>query len=169
MWNSDVTHPKEEGKDNELRHFYTRHLQSIFDRVKAADVFLVVCGPILYGERIRGKNPKDTFLNEYSEINRTMCESNKVKYVNLRREFWKKLPKFWDFRRGYLTLDGELLNRRGSYLAKDLITDAIDEWLISILPPVPRRSINGRSRGNSVSARVRALFDQKPAAVDAQR
>jgi lysophospholipase L1-like esterase len=93
-----------------------------------------VAGPTLFGERPRGRNQKDHVLDAYAEINRRVCHAHQVAWIDTRHAAFAWLGEHTKGRErdsGYLTEDGEHLNRAGTELVAAEMAYAIGRWLSS--------------------------------------
>lgn len=52
-----------------------------------------------------------------------------VQYIDIRNRFLEAIPSWWDFRGGWVTVDGEHPNERGTWIEAKLFADQLNLWL----------------------------------------
>ncbi len=135
-WDSDAADVEDAGespaRSRSLRAAYERDLAAVLAALREAVPHVIVSGPTLFGERPRGRNPKDHVLDSYAEINRRVCHAHQVVWIDTRRAAFDWLGEHAQGRErdsGYLTEDGEHLNRAGTELVAAEMAHAIGRWL----------------------------------------
>jgi hypothetical protein len=108
---------------------YNESLIRVLVKVTGTFKHVILGGPTLYGEKPRGNNSNDAMLDYYSDINREICATYGVLYIESRDIFFENLPPGWDQHQGYLTLDGEHYNGRGVKLQASMFNDALRKKL----------------------------------------
>ena len=136
-WDTDVSDVDEVGMSKTdvavLRANYVINLQYVIQTINATGAFLAVGGPELLGESVFFKDPyflhKTPMLNDYRAMNRVVCDFFDVPYMDIRQKFLDAIPSWYLFSYGYLTIDGEHENERGSNIVADSFADALRPWL----------------------------------------
>lgn len=138
LWDSDVSDTSFEDLSEEdfdiVKITYVNFLRDIISTLRENNIrYIAVSGPILFGEgtwfaRKQFAN-KDSYLQQYIEMNRAVCEEMKVKYIDLHKKFIKKLPWYWFPSRYYLTVDGEHPNRTGTKLIAKAFAKVLNEMI----------------------------------------
>jgi lysophospholipase L1-like esterase len=136
FWDSDCSDVDERGHTtaevDRLRSDYERDLTDVVSRLKQAGADVLVSGPALIGEGVRGANARDTELDAYVEINRRVAAARGVRYLDARSSFLAWLHRHADqTRRGRLLLteDGEHLNARGTALLARRFLVELERWV----------------------------------------
>jgi len=120
---------------NDLRARYVWNLTEVVKTISKNVPLVALSGPTLCGELPRGTNGDDAKFEEYCAMNRRICTNYNVTYLETRELFFANLPGKWNHSHGYLTLDGEHHNERGSSLVEDLFFDVIEnDWGKSLFP-----------------------------------
>jgi hypothetical protein len=109
---------------------YNQSLTKVLEISTSKIKHVILGGPTLYGEKPRGNNSNDAMLDYYSDINREICATYGVLYIESRDIFFENLPPGWDQHQGYLTLDGEHYNRRGVLLEANMFTQVLRQVML---------------------------------------
>lgn len=145
FWDSDVSNYEEAAMSpDELKGHrlnYRTMLHRTLDRLRDHSEYTLVTGPALYGELPRGQNIKDKMVEEYLAMNKNASFNCGVEYLDSRTPLIAVLPKGWGqtnltgflvingLAGGFLTIDGEHFNRRGTDIMADLISERLIFWM----------------------------------------
>lgn len=135
MWDSDVLPGPWDGSepmDQKNVDAYTENLHDTIVEFKKHCKVFILAGPSLNGELPRGQNPKDADLDYFVGLNNRTAALHNITYINTRDMFFANLPEGWDKTKGYLTIDGEHSNDRGTKLLRTAFRKALlasdDMW-----------------------------------------
>ena len=118
----------------QVRATYTTNVEYVIRSVLKAGAYIAVGGPEILGEgpikpeRFWGKDP---MLNDYRDINVNVTSSLNVRYMDIRQAFLDTIPSWWLSGSGYLTVDGEHENERGTEIVASFFADALIEYVES--------------------------------------
>jgi hypothetical protein len=126
-WDSDAADVNENGRAAKIRKTYKENLEILLSTASSQIKYIALGGPTLYGEKPHGSNARDNILDAYTEINRNVSYDFGIKYLETRQLFFRNLPSDWHKGGGYLTIDGEHHNMKGSVLIQDLFIETLDE------------------------------------------
>ena len=73
-------------------------------------------------------NPRDAIFDAYTQINREVASKLHIPYLNIRTMLKDKLPATYDKYDGFLTIDGEHLNDKGSAAVKETFFQTLSGW-----------------------------------------
>ncbi len=115
-----------------LHKNYYDNLVKTVKLIKETGAYLVVAGPELLGEgpiilppRFRPKNKE--YFDTYIQLTRTAALSvPDVEYIDIRAQFLQAIPWWWKFRGGWVTLEGEHPNDRGTWIEAKLFADQLN-------------------------------------------
>ena len=138
FWDSDCSDVDESSMSYpevmELRANYTRNLEEVIEHVLTAKVFLAIAGPGVLGEASLGKPSrfwgKTNMLNDYREINRVVAGKYDIPYIDVREAFLRAIPSSQWWYCGFVTVDGEHLNERGTTIVSLLFAETIKNWFL---------------------------------------
>ena len=89
-------------------------------------------GPYLLGEGSVGIPArfchKTQMLNDYRDMTRMICLEYKVNFMDMRKLALAAIPFYWVYYKGYLTVDGEHENDRGTALVAKEFSRVIKMW-----------------------------------------
>jgi lysophospholipase L1-like esterase len=97
---------------------YETGLREIITKIKASGAKVILCTPSVIGEKVKGSNPQDVMLDQYSLISRKVAYESNIKLCDLRSVFVSYLSKHnpENSEKGILTHDGVHLNDEGNRL-----------------------------------------------------
>ena len=143
LWDSDVSDVDEFRRSAsyvaQLRANYTTTLKSVIKTVLQTGAFFAFGGPVLLGESYttylavlpKFRN-KFQMLNDYRDMNKAVAKELNVPYIDVREAFLNAIPTYWHFLHGYVTIDGEHENERGTQMVAKMLADALRPWLRSL-------------------------------------
>jgi lysophospholipase L1-like esterase len=107
---------------------YEQGLTRIISKIQQIGSRVVLCTPSVIGEKHDGSNPLDGMLEEYSEISRKVAFANKVRLLDLRKQFvtYLKAKNSANADKNLLTTDGVHLNAAGNKFVADRMLEAIE-------------------------------------------
>jgi hypothetical protein len=120
-------------KDQEAQfHFqqYTANLHSMLGRAALNTQHLALAGPGMMGDgpwflpsRLRGKK---ALAAAYKDANRKYASKYaNVEYVDVGASLQNVVPWWYPFGAGYVTVDGERVNRRGSFVVAEAVAEKL--------------------------------------------
>lgn len=127
-WDSDVNPGPKDGSsplNNATVAAYLQTLYNVLDQMTANCHVVILAGPTLTGELPRGQNALDPALDYYAQLNNETARMYNITYINTRDLYFANLPVGWDQYSGYLTVDGEHPNGRGSALLRTAFREAL--------------------------------------------
>lgn len=106
---------------------YEQGLRRIVKRIQEAGSRVVLCTPSVIGEKHDGSNPLDTMLDEYSQISRSVAASERVRVLDLRKQFVAHLraQNKDNAEKNLLTSDGVHLNPAGNRFVADRVLEGL--------------------------------------------
>ena len=143
LWNSDVTEVHEDNMNSttraETRDKYYQNVVDVLDAIIATGAQPFLSGPTILGENkgMEGRPKKyinkDRMLEEYKKINEEIAKKKRVPYIDLRKELVNILRKrkHKDYK-GFMTVDGEHFNEKGSTFVAHVLATAIKKWMVNI-------------------------------------
>jgi hypothetical protein len=142
-WDSDVSDIDEYDMPRTsvgiLRTNYRADVEYALNRIKARcpDCYLALAGPEMIGEgplfpvrthAIVYYN-KQLMLDRYRTINREICSTFHIPYINMRQAFLDAVPSMFYGYSGCLTVDGEHESIRGATVVAKVFASALLYWL----------------------------------------
>lgn len=127
-WDSDVNPGPRDGSsplNNATVSAYLQNLYDVLDQLTSHCDVVILAVPTLSGELPNGQNPLDEALNYYVQLNNATATRYNITYINTRALYYANLPAGWNQTSGYLTLDGEHPNQRGSTLLRTAFREAL--------------------------------------------
>ena len=116
-----------------LRANYSANLLATERLVLAATPRLAVAGPELLGEGPLGLPGrfanKTQMLDDYRVLTRAAADEVGVPYIDMRQAFLDDIPAWWLIYAGWVTIDGEHPNDRGTKIEAELFATTINGWL----------------------------------------
>jgi len=131
-WDSDATDISNPDSPELVTNYVTTLdavVQALVATTPASRV--AVAGPNLFGELPVGRNGRDQILMRYEGINEHITSKYGATFLRMREAFLAALPSDYDKQSGYLTLDGEHPNQRGSYIEEHVFYT----WLKQVYAP----------------------------------
>ena len=126
---NDVWHKRIAGTGTDTDKF-EKFYQAMINKLKAKNIYVILCTPAVIGEKTDFSNPQDGDLNEYSKIIRSLAQKNNLLLVDLRKSFLdydlKNNPQ--NKVNGILTTDGVHLNAKGNQLVADEMWKVIQSF-----------------------------------------
>jgi hypothetical protein len=143
-WDTDIAdadwYHMDTAKKINHRRKYVAALTRVVKAVKEETPLLAIAGPQIAGEGPLFAPPvfngvfydyhrTYSMLEEYRIINRAMCATHQLPYIDVRRAFLDATPWYrWGFR-GCLTDDGENGSEEGGHIVAKLFAETIFGWL----------------------------------------
>lgn len=116
-------------------HFqqYTANIHSMLGRAALNTQHLALAGPGMMGDgpwllpsRLRGKKALSA---AYKDANQKYASKYaNVEYVDVGAALQHTVPWWYPFGAGFVTVDGERVNRRGAYVVAEAIAEKLREW-----------------------------------------
>jgi isoamyl acetate esterase len=105
---------------------FRSNLTELVSQAKAAGAVVILATPAVIGES-RKDNPKNTMLDEFSQIAQEIAAIQQVMFCNLRQAFMDYLETYnvADADQGILTTDGVHLNVAGNQLVADCLSRSL--------------------------------------------
>ena len=130
---SDVNeHAMTKSEIVELRANYVKTLNEVSKSVLDSGAFYAIAGPEILGEgslflprRFWNKIP---MLDDYRTMNKAVAAAFNI---DIRQAFLDAIPSIWLLHAGYVTVDGEHENERGTQIVADKLAAALLPWLQS--------------------------------------
>ncbi len=105
---------------------YQELLKKLVDRCKGLEAKVVICSPIMRGEKTDGSNQYDKLISEYVDACKNVAGDSSSIFVDLRALFMERLKAVnkENKEEGNLSKDGVHPNAAGNALIADAILDA---------------------------------------------
>ena len=139
FWDSDCSNIDEStmspSQVAQLRANYSFHVQATCQLIVDSGAKLAVAGPELLGEGPIGLQPRfksktSEYMEAYVELTRNSAESVRgASYINMRAAFLEAIPIWWKLYGGWVTIEGEHPNERGTGIEAALFANTINGWL----------------------------------------
>ncbi|MBX9785497.1 MAG: SGNH/GDSL hydrolase family protein [Chitinophagaceae bacterium] len=109
---------------------FEKFYQAIIDKLKEANIKVIMCTPAVIGEKTDFSNPQDGDLNAYSAIIRKIAAVNKLQLVDLRKAFldYNLANNKENADKGILTTDRVHLNAKGNLLVAQEMWKVIQSY-----------------------------------------
>jgi hypothetical protein len=135
FWDSDCSDINEKTMSNkeiiQLRNNFTTNLKFVIKNVLKTGALMAVSGPGVLGEGPFGKPTrfwgKDTMLDDYRSIVKTVTLSYKLEYLDIRQAFLNSYPIFKFYYKGTITKDGEHENETGTKIIANIFANFINK------------------------------------------
>lgn len=127
-WDSDVNPGPRDGSSAMANSSISRYLMDlnwVIEKLQANCKVVILAGPTLTGELPRGQNPLDAQLDYYTNLNQQTAARYNITFINTRDWYFANLPAGWNHFSGWLTVDGEHPNRRGSTMLRTVFRKAL--------------------------------------------
>lgn len=123
---NDVWHKAMRGTGTDADKFEIFY-QAIIDKLKVKKSKIILCTPVVIGEKTDFSNEQDGDMNKYSNIVRSIAQKNSLPLVDLRQKFldYNKQYNKDNKESGILTADRVHLNAKGNQLVADEMWKAI--------------------------------------------
>jgi lysophospholipase L1-like esterase len=137
FWDSDCSNIDESkltpAEVDQLRANYSANLLATEKIILSHTPRLAVAGPELLGEGPLGLPDrfanKTQMLDDYRLLTRAAADAVDVPYIDMRAAFMAEIPDWWLIYAGWVTIDGEHPNARGTQIEAELFATTINVWL----------------------------------------
>ena len=137
FWDSDCSNIDESKLTPQqvvqLRANYSANLLATERLILAATPRLAVAGPELLGEGPIGLPDrfanKTQMLDDYRVLTQNATDAVGVPYIDMRAAFMAEIPDWWFIYAGWVTIDGEHPNARGTQIEAELFATTVNGWL----------------------------------------
>ena len=124
-------------KVHKMRAHYNATLRAVMRSILETGAYFAMAGPEILGESDYYPLPtrylnKIKMLDDYRAINKAMAREFNVSYIDVRQAFVDAIPPYWHFYSGYVTVDGEHENERGTQIVAELFAANLLPWLQSV-------------------------------------
>lgn len=155
-WDSDMKLEKPDWDEMQVETFRLEYKEKLYALLKYLNEhirFVALAGPGLSGEL--EKNTQDQLYDDYETMNKNIAVSIGIPYIgtlphvsiyrllssmcilsqhfiffyiDIRTYLKQQLPKGWNKVKGFLSIDGYLLNQKGHSVVRDSFVDQINDW-----------------------------------------